>query len=323
MEELMRHRLFSSVANGVTEFFRWSDSCIAQALREEGDRRSLVGAVFSGQIKHLDHALGAAFVDIGLERPGLLPLKKGKPRPNEGEWIVAEIRRDSWEEKGPRLSLKPSEWAKEIARDAKTDGKKIAMLAPPPPLWARAIADLAPGEIGEIVCSRPVDSSAIMQWAAVHRPILVERVRVLPVVHWEFSRDQALDEIALALEEKVWLREGGTLLFEPVRTLTAIDVNSGGSDRSAFDINCSAALEIPRQLSLRNIGGQIVVDFIDLKDKDRRNHIVDLLRKSSLIDPGIGWVGAMSRLGLIEMQRRRLGTTLAEMWKDVISGADS
>ncbi|HVZ02264.1 MAG TPA: ribonuclease E/G, partial [Dongiaceae bacterium] len=137
------------------------------------------------------------------------------------------------------------------------------------------------------------------------------------------------EEIAAALQEEVPLPGGGHILIEPVRTLTAIDVNSGdasarrgglgsggggGIGETALAVNLAAAREIPIQLALRNIGGVIVIDFIDIEHRGKRDQVVETLREAVIVDPAIDWVGNMSRLGLVELKRRRSGPSLAEMW---------
>ena len=66
---------------------------------------------------------------------------------------------------------------------------------------------------------------------------------------------------------------------------------------------------------MRNLGGIIVIDFIDLENRNKREQVLEALRQAVGIDPAIEWVGNMSRLGLVELLRRRAGPTLAEMWQ--------
>src|SRR5258706_4931133 len=99
---------------------------------------------------------------------------------------------------------------------------------------------------------------------------MADRVSQHLLRDWSPSRGKAINAIAEALEDEVVLPGGGTLLVEPVRTLTAIDVNSAaatgrsGIEQTALAVNLAAAAEAPRQLALTNLGGIIVVDFIAL-----------------------------------------------------------
>ena len=310
----MRHRLFIAGGPEAMEMFRWSQERLAAAWRETADHASLIGSIHVGKVSTIDAALKCAFVDLGKGQPGMLPLKKSGANPTEGETILVQVRRDGWAGKGPRLT-----------RDIKSE-ESIAGLAPSgpprlivpaPPAWARFLAELDPGEVGEIHCDRRIDATGVQQWCSRHAPELAARVAHKPAREWSRTREEALEALEEALEETVTLPGGGMLLIEPVRTLTAIDVNSASAGMSAFEVDLAAAAEIPRQLSLRNLGGVIVVDFIDIDDRGRRERVVEALREAAGIDPGIEWIGNMSRLGLVEIQRRRRGPSLGEMWRGI------
>ena len=314
----MRHRIFIAVTDGALEVFRWSDGRLAQAIREMPETRPLAGAVFLGKVAKLEPSLQAAFVEIGLNRPGLLPLKKQGKQPNEGESVVVQVRRDERDGKGVRLSS--SIQSETAYADKLAKATAPACLVPPPSAWQSCLAGLSPESVEEIVCDRRVDVTAVQAWCAIHAPELSPRVRHQPQRDWEPARAEFEEQIAAALEETVTLPCGGNLLVEPVRTLTAIDVNSAAATRragmelTALTVNLEAAAEVPRQLALRNLGGIVVVDFIDIDNRNKREQVLQRLRDAAIIDPAIEWVGNMSRLGLVEILRRRRGRSLAEMW---------
>lgn len=310
----MADQIFISISVERSEFFRWTDDRLAQALTEKPGEGSKVGGIYLGRVLGIEPSLNAAFVEIGLDKPGLLPLKKQGAQPSEGDTVIVQVRRDGREQKGVRLtaSIKTT-----VAVNSK--GKQPpAMLVPPPNLWQRALEALE--EVESIVCDRRVDVPIIEDWCRRVRPAFVGNVAFLPERDWVPSRADIKDAIAEGLEEEVVLPGGGRLLFEPVRTLTAIDVNSAGAnaekgfERTALSVNIEAAREIPRQLALRNLGGTIVIDFIDLENRNKREQVLMALREAAGIDSAIEWVGNMSRLGLVELSRRRNGPTLAEMW---------
>lgn len=314
----MRHRIFIAGGEERLEVFRWSDDGLAQAIRETPDTRSQVGAVILGRVERIEPSLNAAFVEIGLEKPGLLPLKKQGQQPTEGQPILVQVRRDEREGKAVRLSATihtDVAYAERLAR-----AKPPACLVPPPNAWQTCLAALDPADIEEVSCDRRVDVGAIQSWCAQHAADLSARVRHVPTRDWQPERAEFEEQIAAALEETVTLPCGGNLLVEPVRTLTAIDVNSaaatrkGGMELTALTVNLEAAAEVPRQLALRNLGGIVVVDFIDLENRNKREQVLERLRAAAAIDPVIEWIGNMSRLGLVEILRRRRGATLAEMW---------
>jgi Ribonuclease G/E len=317
----MQHRIFIAGGDDKLEVFRWSDDRLAQAIHETPDTRSQIGAVFLGRVERIEPSLNAAFVEIGLGRPGMLPLKK-QGNPTEGAVIPVQVRRDEREGKAARLSATiHSEVAyEEQLALAKGQGRVPVLLVPPPNAWQTCLLALDPAEIEEVICERRVDVAAVQRWCALHAQELADRVRHVPAREWQPERAEAEEEIAAALEETVTLPCGGNLLIEPVRTLTAIDVNSAtatrkaGMELTALTVNLDAAREVPRQLALRNLGGISVVDFIDLENRNKREQVMEALRASAAIDPAVEWVGNMSRLGLVEILRRRRGPTLAEMW---------
>ena len=319
----MKHRIFIAGGEDRLEIFRWSDGRLAQAIREAQETRSQVGAVFLGRVARIEPSLNAAFVEIGMERPGLLPLKKQGQQPTEGAAITVQVRRDEHEGKAVRLSAtihSEAAFANQLA-EAKAQGRIPACLVPPPSAWQNCLAALDPADVEEIVCDRRVDVGAVQRWCAQHAAEVGSRVRHIPLRDWQPERGEAEEEIAAALEESVTLPCGGNLLIEPVRTLTAIDVNSAAATRkagmelTALTVNLEAAAEVPRQLALRNLGGIVVVDFIDLENRNKREQVLETLRTAAAIDPALEWIGNMSRLGLVEILRRRRGPTLVEMWK--------
>ncbi len=193
----------------------------------------------------------------------MLPLKKQGQQPTEGAAIPVQVRRDEREGKAVRLSATihtEIAYADQLAQ-AKAQGSMPACLVPPPNAWQTCLAALDPAAIEEVICERRVDVGAVQRWCAQHAPELSARVRHVPLRDWQPERAEADEEIAAALEETVTLPCGGNLLIEPVRTLTAIDVNSGGATRkagmelTALTVNLEAAREVPRQLALRNLGG--------------------------------------------------------------------
>jgi Ribonuclease G/E len=318
MIEIVTERIFISLGPDRAELFRWAGERLVQATREREGEAGPVGAVYLGRVGKIERSLNAAFVEIGLERPGLLPLKKHDML-SEGDSIAVLVKREAREEKGVRLTR--------AALPAGKEKNPPALLVPPPMLWQTALKALAPERIDEIHCDRRGDLERVTAWCRSQAPELAGKLRHSPRREWEFDTAAAAEEIDNALQETVLLAGGGRLLIEPVRTLTAIDVNTaeasarrgndrGGMDQTALSVNLAAAREIPIQLALRNLGGVIVIDFIDIENRNKRDQVVQALREAVIVDPAIDWVGNMSRLGLVELKRRRRGPTLAEMWND-------
>ncbi|HYP86230.1 ribonuclease G [Variovorax sp.] len=127
------------------------------------------------------------------------------------------------------------------------------------------------------------------------------------------------DEIARALGRRVDLKSGGYLVVDQTEALTTIDVNTGGYvgarnfDDTVFKTNLEAALAIARQLRLRNLGGIVIVDFIDMTRDDHRDQVLAEFRKQLARDRVKTTAGGFSQLGLVEMTRKRTRESLAHM----------
>ncbi len=137
-----------------------------------------------------------------------------------------------------------------------------------------------------------------------------------------FERHHVHEQLHKALDRKVWLPSGGSLIIERTEALTVIDVNTGknvGSsslEETVFRNNLEAAEEIARQLRLRDIGGIIVIDFIDMEVKANRQEVASTLRSALARDKTPTQVFDVSELGLVEMTRKRVGEGLVEALSD-------
>ncbi len=129
-------------------------------------------------------------------------------------------------------------------------------------------------------------------------------------------------DIRKALRRKVWLKSGGYLIFDATEAMTVIDVNSGkftGKDDfedTVYKLNLEAALEIPRQLRLRSIGGIILIDFIDMKNKQNQEDVVAVLRKELEKDKAHSRIIGMTGLGFLEMTRKKSRYGIAQVFND-------
>jgi ribonuclease E len=131
-----------------------------------------------------------------------------------------------------------------------------------------------------------------------------------------FEHYHVHEQLHKALDRKVWLPSGGSLIIEHTEALTVIDVNTGKNvgtsnlEETVFHNNLEAAEEIALQLRLRDIGGIIVIDFIDMEVKENRRKVVDSFRAALARDKTRTQVLDVSDLGLVEMTRKRIGEGL-------------
>ncbi len=133
-----------------------------------------------------------------------------------------------------------------------------------------------------------------------------------------FERHHVHDQLLKALDRKVWLPSGGSLIIEQTEALTVIDVNTGKNvgrsslEETVFNNNIEAAREAARQLRLRDIGGIIVIDFVDMESKRNREETMKVFREALARDKTRTQVYDISELGLVEMTRKRIGEGLVE-----------
>ncbi len=131
-----------------------------------------------------------------------------------------------------------------------------------------------------------------------------------------FETQHVHEQLHKALDRKVWLPSGGSLIIEHTEALTVVDVNTGKNvgtsnlEQTVFQNNLEAAAEVAHQLRLRDIGGIIVIDFIDMEIKDNRKKVVESFRQALSRDKTRTQVFDISELGLVEMTRKRIGEGL-------------
>jgi len=137
-----------------------------------------------------------------------------------------------------------------------------------------------------------------------------------------FEKMHVHEQIHKALDRKVWLPSGGSLVIEHTEALTVIDVNTGKNigktslEETVFNNNLEAADEIARQLRLRDIGGIIVIDFIDMEIRENRRRVLERFKDALSRDKTRTQVFEISELGLVEMTRKRIGEGLLTNFAD-------
>ncbi len=182
----------------------------------------------------------------------------------------------------------------------------------------RAIRDYLRRDIGEIL----IDSETIFERAKQHielvRPDFVNRVKLYKSEIPLFTHFQIESQIESAFQREVRLPSGGSIVIDPTEALTSIDINSsratkgGDIEETALQTNLEAADEIARQLRLRDLGGLIVIDFIDMTPVRHQREVENRLRDAVRQDRARIQLGRISRFGLLELSRQRLRPSLNE-----------
>jgi ribonuclease G len=184
------------------------------------------------------------------------------------------------------------------------------------PIHTRIIRDLASPLLRRICIDDRATFERVRGYAAEFAPDFLDRIELYAEPVPMFDRYGVEDEVDRALGSRVPLRCGGHLVIEQTEAMTTVDVNTGGFvgarslEDTVFRTNLEAASAIPRQLRLRNLGGIIVIDFIDMESEDHRRQVLRALEKSCEGDPGRIRISGLSALGLVEMSRKRTRESL-------------
>ncbi|MBQ4844987.1 ribonuclease E [Pseudoalteromonas sp. MMG005] len=182
----------------------------------------------------------------------------------------------------------------------------------------RAIRDYLRRDIGEIL----IDKARVFEEAKAHierfRPDFMSRVKLYQNDVPLFTHYQIESQIESAFQREVRLPSGGSIVIDPTEALTSIDINSskatkgGDIEETALNTNLEAADEIARQLRLRDLGGLIVIDFIDMTPPRHQREVENRLKDAVRPDRARVQIGKISRFGLLEMSRQRLRPSLGE-----------
>ena len=203
--------------------------------------------------------------------------------------------------------------------EAASKATKPALLYREPELAVRVIREEFNADYRGVVIDDRRLYDDVKAYVEAFNPELADRIEYYDVAAEGlslFERHHVHEQVHKALDRKVWLPSGGSLIIEHTEALTVIDVNTGKNvgksnlEETVFHNNMEAAEEIAKQLRLRDIGGIIVIDFIDMEIKDNRAKVVSAFRDALARDKTRTQVFDISELGLVEMTRKRIGEGL-------------
>ena len=219
------------------------------------------------------------------------------------------------------LARLQSQWQQISALAARS--KPAKLLYKEPPLVVRVIREEFTKEYRSVVIDDRAMYEDVKAYVEAIAPELAERVEFYDDPHLPvFERVHVHEQLHKALDRKVWLPSGGSLIIERTEALTVIDVNTGKNvgksnlEETVFANNLEAAAEIARQLRLRDIGGIIVIDFIDMEIRKNRDEVVKAFREALARDKTRTQVFDISELGLVEMTRKRISEGLVEAFSE-------
>ncbi len=184
------------------------------------------------------------------------------------------------------------------------------------------VRDVMTNDVDRILIDSDREHKKLIRYLKTFSPNLCSRVKLYRDKTPIFDKFNIEREIEKTLNRKVWLKKGGYIVIDPTEALVAVDVNTGrfvgkhDQEETIFETNMLAAREIPRQLRLRDIGGIIVIDFIDMEKDTNKRKVLAELRSNLRRDRSRAKAFAVSELGLVELSRKRVRPSLLSFFSD-------
>ena len=187
------------------------------------------------------------------------------------------------------------------------------------PLHLRILRDLLRPEVDRVLIDQPSAYREMQEFASTFMPDELPRIELYAAGRPVFELHNVEEEIQRALDRKVSLKSGGYLIIDQTEAMTTIDVNTGAFvghrnlEETIFRTNLEAAVTIARQLRLRNLGGIIIIDFIDMEEPEHRRQVIQALERALNDDHVKTNISSVSPLGLVEMTRKRTRDSLEHL----------
>jgi ribonuclease G len=187
------------------------------------------------------------------------------------------------------------------------------------PLHLRVLRDLLRPDVDKVLVDQQGAYREMQEFAASFMPDALPRMELYGEFRPLFELHHVEEEIQKALDRKVPLKSGGHLIIDQTEAMTTIDVNTGAFvghrnlEETIFRTNLEAAVTIARQLRLRNLGGIIIIDFIDMEESEHRRQVIQALEKALDEDHVKTNISSVSPLGLVEMTRKRTRESLEHL----------
>ena len=184
------------------------------------------------------------------------------------------------------------------------------------PLAVRVVRDIVNADVEQVRVDSAESYQRLREFATTFMPDLAPKIELYSDGRPLFDLYGVEDEIQKALDSKVQLKSGGYVVIDQTEAMTTVDVNTGGYvghrnlEETIFRTNLEAAVGIARQLRLRNLGGIIIIDFIDMEEQAHREQVLDALRGALAEDHAHTEITQVSPLGLVEMTRKRTRESL-------------
>jgi ribonuclease G len=187
------------------------------------------------------------------------------------------------------------------------------------PLRLRALRDLLTAEVDRVLVDQPAAFREMQEFARTFMPEALPRIEMYEEQRPLFDLHHVEEEIQKSLDRKVPLKSGGYLIIDQTESMTTIDVNTGAFvghrnlEETIFRTNLEGSVAIARQLRLRNLGGIIIIDFIDMAEAEHRKQVLQSLERALSADHAKTSISSVSPLGLVEMTRKRTRESLEHL----------
>ena len=291
---------------------------VKDPLGTKGARLTTYVSMPSRYLVHLPfgHGIGvSARIEAEGERARLREILEDVSADGGGGWIVRTAA-----EGAPRDALRADLMFLEKLWDAvRAQGRRCptgTLVHADLDLSLRLLRDLLAPTVERVRVDEPESYGRMKRFAASFIPEMEPKIQAYDEPRPIFELYGVEEEIARALERKVTLKSGGYLVLDQTEAMTTIDVNTGAYvghrnlEETIFKTNLEAAQAIARQVRLRNLGGIIIVDFIDMQDEDHRVQVLAAFERALQNDHARNQITEVSRLGLVEMTRKRTRESL-------------
>ncbi len=306
----------------IQELMREKDNIIVQVLKDplgtKGARLTTFVTIPSRYLVFLPHgkSIGvSARIEDEDERSRLRDILESVTDGEQGGFIVRTAAEGAgWDALRADMIFLRKLWETIVEQAKSTQSRHL--VHEDLPLALRVLRDLLGPEIERVRVDDAVTCDRMRRFAGMFVPELVDKIDEYSATRPIFDLYGLDDEIEKALDSKVQLKSGGYLVIDQTEAMTTIDVNTGGFvghrrlEDTIFKTNLEAALSAARQIRLRNLGGIIIIDFIDMEHEQHRNQVLQALERALALDHARNQISEVSALGLVEMTRKRTRESL-------------
>lgn len=251
----------------------------------------------------------------------LKPTFKDEAHPDVGGFVVRTVSEGLSREKlHADMEFLVHVWRDVLKRAAVVSAP--ALVQPELDIVLRTARDLFTSEVDKLLIDDEATYKGVARFVELLDPSLLPRLIRYTGSEPLFEREGIETELQRAMSRKVWLKSGGTLIIDQAEALTAIDINTGrfvgkrNLEETILKTNLEAVKEVAGQLRLRNIGGMVIIDFIDMEAEEHREKVLAALKAALAADRARCNVVKMSELGLVEMTRQRTRESLGRQLQE-------